>query len=161
MKMRTWLSAVAVSVVLALTATGCYSPYYSDGGAGRPTLRVFPANRDTVARNVAVFVEVRPSVSRITDFALYENYAGSRYEVGVTAQKRAYANDYLFCPEDVLSPYTRYDVWVEVDGVYEYWWNFDTSGGYYGNPRDCYYVEPRSAEMAGVKSLPGFESYAL
>jgi hypothetical protein len=125
-----------------LLTTGCTSSYntltdYPD----QARLNVWPENHDTVARNAAIWVQVTPSYARVTDFELAEVYGSSRYPVPFTASKRTYSNEYLFCPTQNLSPWSRYEVWLEVDYRAQFEWTFDTNGSFAGNPYECYYVE--------------------
>lgn len=150
--------ALLVGLGLAglLAAAGCYGAYeVTAGGPGAPRLRVWPENYDTVARNAAVWVEVRPSFARVTNFRLYEEWGGRYYEVPCAASRREFSNEYLFCPDTNLSPYTRYVVELEVDYDTRYRWQFDTSGGYYGPAGDCYYVEPYGGRTVSAKDAGG------
>ncbi len=145
--------AIGMAVALLPLGLGCTSAYYGPDDRDAPDLRVWPENRDNVARNAAVFVEVIPSWAEVTGFELVEVYEGRYYTVDCAASKRSYANEYLFCPSQVLASHTRYEVWLEVDNYYEYEWSFDTTGHYEGNPDDCYYVEPWSADGVKAKSV--------
>ena len=138
------LATLAATIGLLLI-TGCASSYNSlTNYPNQARLSVWPKNHDTVARNAAVWVEVTPSYARVTDFEIVEMYGGSRYSVAFTSSKRTYSNEYLFCPAQNLSPYSRYEVWLQVDFREEYKWRFDTSGCYAGNPYECYYITRRS-----------------
>jgi len=139
-------------VVSLLIIAGCYGAYeVTGGGAGAAKLRVWPENYQTVARNAAVWVEVRPSFAQVTSFTLYEVWDGRYYETACAASRREFSNEYLFCPDSNLSAYTRYIVELEVDYDTHYRWQFDTSGSYAGSSGDCYYVEPYGGRLVSAK----------
>jgi len=155
MKSRCFLGKVLlVGAGLAplLLGVGCYGAYeVTGGGAGAARLQVWPENYDTVARNAAVWVEVRPSFAQVTSFRLYEVWDDRYYETPCATSRREFSNEYLFCPDSNLSPYTRYIVELEVDYDTQYRWQFDTSGGYAGSASDCYYVEPYGGQAVSAK----------
>ncbi len=138
--------------------TSAYDPItnYPDS----PRLRVWPENGDRVVRNAAIWVEVVPSYARVTDFALYEVYGASKRSVSFTASKRDYSNEYLFCPASNLASYSDYEVWLEVDRVHQYRWTFRTNNRYSGSPNQCYYAQPRMAEVTS-KGLGEWTPYAI
>ncbi len=151
----TRVGLIALMLCAGLWIAGCGgSAYDSIDGPGAPRLSVWPEKGDTVARNAAVFVDVRPSSARVSGFELTEIYRGEAYLVDCSSSRRTYANQYLFCPTELLSARTRYEIWLEVDGAYRYTWSFDTGTGVTGDPDDCYYVEP-TASGRGVTLTPG------
>lgn len=151
-----------LTVLFAAWLTGCTgSAYDSIDGPGAPSLSVWPENGNTVARNASVFVGVTPSSADVTGFELREVQNGREYIVSVNAKKRTYANDWLFCPTGLLSSWSDYEVWLEVDGEWRYQWSFSTNSGIVGDAGDCYYVEPRSAAVRTLTVGDGFEPVAL
>jgi hypothetical protein len=94
---------VLILCAAALWIAGCGSAYDSIDGPSAPKLSIWPEKGDTVSRNASVFADVRPTAARVTAFELSEVYNGQSYPVSVNSQKRSYANQYLFCPTELLS----------------------------------------------------------
>lgn len=147
---RVGFVALVASAVLFGIAGCSGSSYESIDGPGAPRLTIWPEKGDSVSRNASVFADVRPTSARVTGFELTETYNGQSWPIGVSSKKRTYANQYLFCPNELLAAWSHYEVWMEVDGQYRYRWTFSTNSSVTGSPGDCYYIDPTASGLSVV-----------